>query len=69
MIDDAARPMLYLGGGVVHSGASALALALADKAALPTVMSLMALGARHLLGHSGELPDLIARAAGEGAGV
>ena len=45
MIDDAARPMLYLGGGVVHSGASALALALADKAALPTVMSLMALGA------------------------
>ena len=45
MIDAAERPMLYLGGGVVHSGASALALALADKAALPTVMSLMALGA------------------------
>ena len=31
MIDAAERPMLYLGGGVVHSGASALALALADK--------------------------------------
>ena len=45
MIDAAERPMLYLGGGVVHSGAAETALALADKARLPTVMSLMALGA------------------------
>ncbi|MGE5470975.1 MAG: acetolactate synthase large subunit [Bacteroidota bacterium] len=44
MIDAAARPILYLGGGVVHSGAAALAVALAEKAGLPTVMTLMALG-------------------------
>lgn len=45
MINAAARPILYLGGGVVHSGASDLAVALAEKASLPTVMTLMALGA------------------------
>ncbi len=45
MIDEAERPILYLGGGVVHSGASGLAMALAEKAGLPTVMTLMALGA------------------------
>ena len=45
MINEAERPILYLGGGVVHSGASELAVALAEKAALPTVMTLMALGA------------------------
>jgi len=45
MINAAARPVLYLGGGVVHSGASELAVALAEKASLPTVMTLMALGA------------------------
>ena len=45
MINSAARPLLYLGGGVVHSGASALAVELAEKANLPTVMTLMALGA------------------------
>ena len=45
MINSAARPLLYLGGGVVHSGASALAIELAEKANLPTVMTLMALGA------------------------
>ena len=44
MIDRAMRPILYLGGGVVHSGASETALALAEKAGLPTVMTLMALG-------------------------
>jgi acetolactate synthase-1/2/3 large subunit len=38
-------PILYLGGGVVHSGASAQAVELAEKASLPTVMTLMALGA------------------------
>ena len=44
MIDSARRPLLYLGGGVVHSGAAAAAVALAEKAGLPTVMTLMALG-------------------------
>lgn len=45
MINEAERPVLYLGGGVVHSGASGLAVALAEKAGLPSVMTLMALGA------------------------
>ncbi len=45
MINGAARPILYLGGGVVHSGASGSAVALAEKAGLPSVMTLMALGA------------------------
>jgi acetolactate synthase-1/2/3 large subunit len=44
LINAAERPLLYLGGGVVHSGASASAVALAEKAGLPTVMTLMALG-------------------------
>ena len=44
MINAAQRPILYLGGGVVHSGASRLAVDLAEKAHLPTVMTLMALG-------------------------
>ena len=45
MINSAERPVLYLGGGVVHSGASAQVIELAEKAGLPTVMTLMALGA------------------------
>ena len=45
MIEAADKPILYLGGGVVHSGAAELAVALAEKASLPTVMTLMALGA------------------------
>ena len=45
MINAAQRPLLYLGGGVVHSGATETAVALAEKANLPTVMTLMALGA------------------------
>ena len=44
MIDAAERPILYLGGGVVHSGAAVEAVELAEKAGLPTVMTLMALG-------------------------
>ncbi|MDA0189402.1 MAG: acetolactate synthase large subunit [Proteobacteria bacterium] len=44
MINAAERPILYLGGGVVHSGAAPQAVALAEKAGLPTVMTLMALG-------------------------
>ena len=45
MINAAERPVLYLGGGVIHSGAADLAVDLAEKANLPTVMTLMALGA------------------------
>jgi len=45
MINVAKRPILYLGGGVVHSEASGLAVQLAEKAGLPTVMTLMGLGA------------------------
>ncbi len=45
MLNEAQRPILYLGGGVIHSGAADLAIKLAEKAGLPTVMTLMALGA------------------------
>ncbi|GHU33451.1 acetolactate synthase [Betaproteobacteria bacterium] len=45
LIDAAERPILYLGGGVIHADAAAQAVELAEKAALPTVMTLMALGA------------------------
>ena len=45
MINRAYRPILYLGGGVIHSDASALAQQLAERASLPTTMTLMALGA------------------------
>ncbi|HET6720937.1 MAG TPA: thiamine pyrophosphate-dependent enzyme, partial [Rhodocyclaceae bacterium] len=45
LLNAARRPILYLGGGVIHSGASEIATALAEKAGLPTVMTLMALGA------------------------
>ncbi len=45
LIAAAKRPLLYLGGGVIHAGASELALELAEISTLPTVMTLMALGA------------------------
>jgi acetolactate synthase-1/2/3 large subunit len=45
LIGAARRPILYLGGGVIHSNGAALAVELAEKAGLPTVMTLMALGA------------------------
>ncbi|HET7132603.1 MAG TPA: biosynthetic-type acetolactate synthase large subunit, partial [Gammaproteobacteria bacterium] len=45
MIEAAARPILYLGGGVVSSGAAAAAVAVAERSSLPTVMTLMGLGA------------------------
>ena len=45
LITQSEKPILYLGGGVVHSGAAAGAVALAEKSDLPTVMTLMALGA------------------------
>jgi len=45
MINAAERPVLYLGGGVIHSGAGIAAVQLAEKASLPTTMTLMGLGA------------------------
>lgn len=45
MIASAERPILYLGGGIIHSEASALARSFAERSQLPTVMTLMALGA------------------------
>jgi acetolactate synthase-1/2/3 large subunit len=45
MINAAAQPVLYLGGGVVASGAAPLAVQLAEQAGLPTTMTLMGLGA------------------------
>ena len=41
----AQRPVLYLGGGVIASGASELALELAHRLSAPVVSTLMALGA------------------------
>jgi len=45
MISAAERPVLYLGGGIVHSGGATEAVELAEKLGLPTTMTLMALGA------------------------
>jgi acetolactate synthase-1/2/3 large subunit len=45
LIEAAERPILYLGGGIVHSGAAAAAVAVAERSSLPTVMTLMGLGA------------------------
>ncbi|HVM60567.1 MAG TPA: acetolactate synthase large subunit [Verrucomicrobiae bacterium] len=45
MINGARRPVLYLGGGVIHADATGWARQLAEKAGLPTTMTLMALGA------------------------
>ena len=46
LINAAERPVLYLGGGVIQSrGGAGLARVLAEKAQLPTTMTLMALGA------------------------
>lgn len=43
-IRNAERPLLYLGGGVVHAGAADRARAFAERADLPTTTTLMALG-------------------------
>ncbi len=40
----AERPILYLGGGVVHAGGAELARTFAQHCGLPTAMTLMALG-------------------------
>ena len=45
MLATAQRPILYLGGGVIHANAAGSAIQLAEKADLPTVSTLMALGA------------------------
>ena len=45
MINRAQRPVLYLGGGIIHAGAAGLATQLAEAAGLPATMTLMALGA------------------------
>lgn len=45
LLDAARRPAMILGGGVVASGASGLAVRLAERASLPTAMTLMGLGA------------------------
>ena len=44
MINAAARPILYVGGGVIHAGAASLVTRLAEKANIPTTMTLMGLG-------------------------
>jgi acetolactate synthase-1/2/3 large subunit len=45
LIASSQRPILYLGGGVIHAGAGALATALAERLDSPTVLTLMGLGA------------------------
>lgn len=45
MINQAQRPILYLGGGGIHAGAGRLATRLAETAGIPTTMTLMGLGA------------------------
>jgi acetolactate synthase I/II/III large subunit len=45
LINTAASPILYIGGGVIHAGAAHLVRRLAEKASIPTTMTLMGLGA------------------------
>ncbi len=45
MINAAARPVLYIGGGAITSEASAVLRRIVDKASLPVVSTLMGLGA------------------------
>ena len=45
MINGAKKPIFYLGGGTITSGASEVALELIEKSSLPTTMTLMGLGA------------------------
>jgi acetolactate synthase-1/2/3 large subunit len=45
LINTAAKPILYIGGGVIHAGAARLVARLAEKAGIPTTMTLMGLGA------------------------
>ena len=43
-INAAKRPILYAGGGMIHSGAGECVTQLAEKAGIPTTMTLMGLG-------------------------
>src|SRR5690606_15604341 len=45
LIMEAKRPVLYVGGGAIHSGAHREVRMLAEKCHLPTTMTLMGLGA------------------------
>jgi len=45
IINQAKRPILYIGGGATRSGASAALLRIMEKAGVPAVQSLMGLGA------------------------
>jgi acetolactate synthase-1/2/3 large subunit len=45
LINAARRPILYVGGGVIQSGASPLAAQLSEKCSIPITMTLMGLGA------------------------
>ncbi len=45
MINKASRPILCLGGGIIHGNAAAEAQTLIDRGSLPTTMTLMGLGA------------------------
>lgn len=45
LINRAKRPILCLGGGIIHAGAADEARILAEKAGLPSTMTLMGLGA------------------------
>lgn len=44
MIEKAQRPVLCLGGGIIHSGAAEEARLLAEKSSIPVTMTLMGLG-------------------------
>lgn len=44
LINTAERPVLFLGGGVIHSAAGMLAVRLAEKASIPVTTSLTGLG-------------------------
>lgn len=53
MINGAEQPILYLGGGCISSGATEIARRFAEKASIPTTVTLMGLGsipAEHPLG-------------------
>jgi acetolactate synthase-1/2/3 large subunit len=45
LINSAAKPILYLGGGVINAGAGELATRLTEQAGIPATMTLMGLGA------------------------
>jgi len=45
LINSAKRPILYLGGGIMHSGSAEAAASFAEKGSIPITMTLMGLGA------------------------